>query len=203
MNETLYTVGHSNRPLKEFLDALKAHGITAIVDVRSQPYSKMNPQFDRESLTASLKAEGITYVFLGKELGARSQSPSCYEDGKVQFDRLARTAIFKDGLERVYQGMKQFRVALMCAEKEPLACHRTILVARELSLQGVPIRHILSATESEDHAQTTERLLYELDMNEANLFMGKTELIADAYRRQAQRIAYERTESAVAVDALE
>ncbi|MBS1840239.1 MAG: DUF488 domain-containing protein [Acidobacteria bacterium] len=203
MNEPLYTVGHSNRTLEEFLSLLKVHEIQAIADVRSQPYSKMYPQFDREALAASLKAVGIAYVFLGRELGARSQDPSCYEDGKVQFDRLARAAVFKEGLERVHQGMKQFRVALMCAEKEPLACHRTILVARELSLQGVSIRHILSATESEDHAQTTERLLRQLDMSEANLFMDKTELIDDAYRNQAQRIAYERAESAVAAEALE
>src|SRR5579859_1320782 len=133
MNETLYTVGHSNRTLEELLAALKAHGITAIADVRSQPYSKMHPQFDREALAASLKAEGIAYVFLGKELGARTPDSSCYEDGKVQFDRLARTASFQEGLERVREGMEQYRVALLCAEREPLACHRTILVSRELA----------------------------------------------------------------------
>src|SRR5215475_3029226 len=111
MNETLYTIGHSNRSLEEFLEALKAHGITAIADVRSQPYSRMNPQFDREALSASLKAEGIAYVFLGKELGARSPDSSAYEDGKVQFERLARASIFQEGLDRVRQGMAQFRVA--------------------------------------------------------------------------------------------
>lgn len=203
MNETLYTVGHSNRTLEEFLSALEAHEITAIADVRSQPYSRMNPQFDRESLTASLKSKNIAYVFLGRELGARSHDSSCYEDGKVQFERLARTAIFKEGLERVHQGMQQFRLALLCAEKEPLVCHRTILVARELSLQGVAIRHILSSTESEDHVQTTNRLLRELGLDEANLFLNRDDLVVEAYRQQSQRIAYERSESAVAIDAVE
>jgi len=201
MNETLYTVGHSNRTLEGFLSAIKSHGITAVADVRSQPYSRMHPHFDREALAASLKAQGIAYVFLGKELGARTPDATCYVDDKVQFDRLARTAAFKEGLERVREGMKQYRLALLCAEREPLACHRTILVSRELSLRGLKIRHILSATEAEEHEQTTERLLHELDMGEGNLFLGREELIADAYRMQAQRIAYERVDSAVAADA--
>lgn len=197
----LYTVGHSNRTIDEFTNVLKAHGITAVADVRSQPYSRMNPQFDREALAASLNAAGIAYVFLGRELGARSPDASCYKDGKVQFDRLARAPAFKEGLERVRLGMQQFSVALMCAEKEPLVCHRAILVAREFELQGVPIRHILTATDSEDHMRTNERLLHELGLDEGNLFAGKTELIAEAYRQQAHRIAYERDETALAADA--
>lgn len=201
MNETLYTVGHSNRTLDEFLATIKAYGITAISDVRSQPYSRMYPHFDREALAASLKAEGIAYVYLGKELGARSPDRAAYENGKVQFDRLARAPAFREGLERVRQGMQQFQVALLCAEKEPLACHRTILVARELALQGVLVRHILSPTEIEDQAQTDDRLLHQLELEEANLFADKTELIAEAYRLQAQRIAYERTDAAVTAEA--
>jgi|SRR5579859_3407024 len=201
MNETLYTIGHSNRTLEDFLGALKAHGITAIADVRSQPYSKMYPQFDREQLAASLKAHGIAYVFLGKELGARTPDADCYVDDKVQFDRLARKAVFGEGLERVRQGMEQHCVSLLCAEREPLACHRTILVSRELALQGSRVRHILSATETEEHEQTSARLLRELKMEEANLFCSREELIADAYRMQAQRIAYQRSDSAVTADA--
>jgi uncharacterized protein (DUF488 family) len=203
MNETLYTVGHSNRSLEDFLLTIQSHGITAIADVRSQPYSRMHSQFDREALAASLKLSDVAYVFLGKELGARTADLSCYVDDKVQFDRLARTAAFKEGLERVREGMKQYCVALLCAEKEPLACHRTILVARELAMQGIPIRHILSPTEAEDHAQTTDRLLQELEMDEGHLFFNREELIAEAFRLQGQRVAYQRSDSAVAVDAAE
>lgn len=200
MNETLYTIGHSNRTLGEFLEALRAHGITAIADVRSQPYSRMYPQFDREALAESLKTQGIAYVFLGKELGARSQDSECYVNGKVQFDRLARTAAFQEGLERVRQGMEQYRVALLCAEREPLACHRTILVSRQLSLCGMHLRHILDAVAVEEHEATTERLLRELGLAEGNLFADKRQLIDDAYSEQAKRIAYERDERAVTAD---
>lgn len=201
MNEMLYTIGHSNRSLEEFLGALRAHGITAIADVRSQPYSRLYPHFDRETLAESLKAQGIAYVFLGKELGARSPDAGCYENGKVQFDRLARTAAFQEGLERVTQGMEQYRVALLCAEREPLACHRTILVARQLSMRGVNILHIIDDKTAEEHERTTERLQRELGLAEGNLFADRQQLIDDAYNEQAKRIAYERGEAAVATDA--
>ena len=134
---TVFTVGHSTHALDDFLALLLRHGITAIADVRSSPYSRMNPQFNRETLHAALKGAGIAYVFLGAELGARSRDPDCYEDGKVQYDRLARTAAFQRGLARVQQGAAQYRLALMCAEKEPLDCHRTILVARHLETTQV------------------------------------------------------------------
>lgn len=85
LQNTLYTVGHSNQSLEEFLSLLQKHAITAVADVRSYPYSKMNPQFNRETLSKELKECGIAYVFLGKQLGARSEDPSCYVEGKVQF----------------------------------------------------------------------------------------------------------------------
>lgn len=192
MNEAIYTVGHSNRPLEEFLLALTSHGITAIADVRSYPYSKMNPQFDRESLGVALKERGIAYVFLGKELGARSNSASCYEDGKVRYDLLAKTKLFEEGIERVLQGMERYRVALMCAEKEPLACHRTILVARHLAERGLPVRHILSSTEVEAHEDAVQRLLHELELDGSHLFFTPADLLTEAYRLQGARIAYER-----------
>ena len=192
MNEPVYTIGHSNQPLADFLSALNANGITAVADVRSYPYSQMNPQFDRKSLSAELKALGIAYVFLGKELGARSSDPDCYKDGKVQFDRLAKSELFREGVERVLQGMEHYRVALMCAEREPLACHRTILVSRHLAELGLSVRHILSSTETEDHADTMLRLLHELELDEANLFLDRADLLAEAYRLQASRIAYQR-----------
>ena len=197
MSEILYTVGHSNRSLDDFLLTIKSHSIGAIADVRSYPYSNMNPQFDRESLSASLNEQGIAYVFLGKELGARSNEPSCYEDGKVQYERLARTELFQEGLVRVLQGMERYRVALMCAEKEPLACHRTILVSRHLVERGIRVRHILSSTEVEDHVDATNRLLHELDLDEANLFCSKADLITEAYRVQGSRIAYQREDTAI------
>ena len=103
---SVFTVGHSNHPLEHFIGLLRRHGVTAIADVRSKPYSRMNPQFNREDLSEALKAAGIVYVFLGKELGARTEDPACYESGKVRYDRLARTDLFRQASSAFGRGRK-------------------------------------------------------------------------------------------------
>lgn len=197
MAGTIYTIGHSTHPLARFIELLKMHSVTAICDVRSSPYSRVNPQFNRESLRDALREQGISYVFLGKELGARSKDPSCYRNGKVQYDLLASTDSFKRGLERVRDGSAKFRVALMCAEKDPLHCHRTILVARHIEAQGTLVLHILSDGAIETHEQSVERLLNNLSISSTDLFRFKEEIVRDAYRIQGEAIAYsEKSEEA-------
>ena len=138
MTRELYTVGHSNHPIDKFVDLLTLHKIDAVCDVRSAPYSKHNPQFNRDPLRQALKQSNISYVFLGKELGARSNDPSCYVNGKVQYDRLAQTDLFQEGIARLRKGMESYTVTLMCAEKDPLACHRTILICHQLRSNDLP-----------------------------------------------------------------
>ena len=196
MDEAVYTIGHSNHPPEQFVELLERHAITAVGDVRSRPYSRMHPQFNRENLRRLLAARGIAYVFLGRELGARSEDPSCYAEGKVQYDRLARTELFGQGLERVREGMKIYRLALVCAEKDPLECHRTILVARALFARGVAVKHILEDGAIESHEQALERLREKLKLPEYDLFRSPEEVIEDAYRRQGERIAYQPEEEA-------
>jgi uncharacterized protein (DUF488 family) len=197
MQNTVFTIGHSTHPQERFIALLRQHGITALCDVRSKPYSRMNPQFNREELKEALLAEGVEYRFLGKELGARSDDPSCYENGKVQYDRLAETELFKYGLKRVLRGMRDdFRIALMCAEKEPLECHRTILVARHLLALGVTVEHILADGSLENHDAALCRLARMINLREPDLVHSREQLIADAYRKQGERIAYEAVEPA-------
>src|SRR5260370_36793628 len=117
MAEHVYTIGHSTHSTEKLIQLLAGHGVTALADVRSQPYSRINPQFNRESLRTELKTAGIAYVFLGRELGARAEDRGCYIDGQVQYDLLARTPLFQKGLTRIAQGISGHRVALMCAEK--------------------------------------------------------------------------------------
>jgi uncharacterized protein (DUF488 family) len=192
MQNTVFTIGHSTHPQEHFIGLLRQHRITALCDVRSKPYSRMNPQFNREELKEALLAQGIEYRFLGKELGARSDDPNCYENGKVQYDRLAETELFKYGLKRVLRGMREeFRIALMCAEKEPLECHRTILVARHLVALGVTIEHILADGSLENHDAALTRLARMINLREPDLVHSREQLLADAYRKQAERIAYE------------
>jgi len=186
----IYTIGHSTHPIDHFIGLLQAHSISAVADVRSQPYSRFNPQYNREELASSLHAAGIDYVYVGKELGARSDDPTCYEDGRVQFSRLANTDIFQSGIERVLMGSKKHLIALMCAEKEPLDCHRTLLVSRALEAKGVPIRHILADGGIEEQADTMLRLLDMTGLPRDDLFLGLEDLIAEACRRREARIAF-------------
>jgi uncharacterized protein (DUF488 family) len=186
----IYTIGHSTHSIEAFLKLLRKHDVTAVADVRSSPFSRFNPQFNKDTLQNSLAADGVKYVFLGRELGARSDDPACYEDGRVQYSRLARTALFKAGLERVVEGASEYRIALMCAEKEPLECHRTLLVARALAAQGADIEHILADGNLESHESAMTRLLDIVGLPQQDLFSSREQLLEEAMARQEQRIAY-------------
>ena len=164
--------------------------MSAVADVRSAPYSRFNPQFNREPLTESLESEGIRYVYLGHELGGRSDDPACCEDGRVRYDRVAETESFRSGLDRVVDGAARYRIALMCAEKEPLDCHRTLLVARALDDQGVDVAHIRADGGLEPHQATMDRLLDIQKLPRDDLYRTREELIATAVARQARRVAY-------------
>lgn len=191
MTGTIYTVGHSNHPLERFIALLKQHGINALCDVRSDPYSRVSPQFNRDALKVALWKNGVTYIFLGKELGARSEDPSCYVQGKVQYNCLAQSALFRKGIDSLLERMQGCRLAIMCAEKDPLNCHRTILVARHLDSIGIAIEHILPDGSLETHQQAVARLLRQLKVPECDdLFRTREAIIDDAYRIQGEHIAY-------------
>lgn len=189
MSNELYTIGHSNHSIEKFVKLLKLHNIDVVCDVRSSPYSRHNPQFNREALRQSLKEANILYVFLGKELGARSDDPACYVDGKVQYKRLAQTDLFQQGLSRLRTGMDSYRVALMCAEKDPLTCHRTILVCHQLKSDGIDVKHILWDGKLEHNIQAEERLMRMLHL-QPSFFEDAEEIIEQAYSLQAEKIAY-------------
>jgi uncharacterized protein (DUF488 family) len=186
----VFTIGHSTHTLERFVDLLQQHKVTAVADVRSIPYSRMQPQFNREALMNALKGQGIGYVFLGQELGVRSNNRTLYENGRVQYRRLAKTELFQAGLERVQMGSKKHQIALMCAEREPLECHRTILISRELEAQDARVVHIHADGHLEPHADAINRLLLVLGLFERNLFCSQEELIEEAYEKQEARIAY-------------
>src|SRR5579872_5115027 len=189
----IHTIGHSNHPIERYLELLRLHGITALADVRSTPYSRFNPQFGRESLHAALAGAGIHYVFLGAELGARSSDPACYDsEGRVSYAKLAATELFRQGLQRLKTGMRDHRIAIMCAEREPLECHRTILVARELVREGIPVQHILADGSVEQHAHAMDRLISKLGLTGTDLFSTPGDLTERALDLQAARMAYAR-----------
>ena len=190
MAKLIYTIGHSTLAMEEFIHLLKLHSVDAVADVRSNPYSKYQPQFNRESLHRDLRGSGIDYVFLGAELGARSTDPNCYVDGRVQYDLLALAPGYIRGIDRLVTGSKSHTIAVMCSEKEPLECHRTVLVARSLIERSTDVSHILSNGAVEPHDDTLSRLLWQLDMPEDELFRTRSEILEEALKRQEQKIAY-------------
>lgn len=191
----LYTVGHSNHSFEHFLGLLKKHSIEAIADVRSYPYSQYTPQFNRDNLERCLKANGISYVFLGKELGARRDEASCYEGNKVVYGKIAETEAFQKGLKRLVTGAQKMRVAIMCAEKDPLTCHRTILVAYYGKDLFSNVIHILENGEVEAVDEAETRLLHETNLGEEDLFSPLEDRLILAYKIRGEKIAYEETES--------
>ena len=185
----LFSIGHSTHTLEALVSILKRHGVTEVADVRSTPYSRFNPQFNRDSLADSLASHGIRYVFLGRELGGRPDDPACYENGRVRYDRVAATPVFQRGLDRVIQDAAACNVAMMCAEKEPLECHRALLVAQALGDRGVAVQHIRADGTLEDHGAAMDRLLVmHGDPPQGELFGQDGDRIQRAIARQTQRM---------------
>jgi len=192
----LFTIGHSNHSLDHFLELLLAYQVSAIVDVRSSPYSKHSPQFNKDVLESALRDSNIDYVFLGRELGAQRSEDDCYIDGQAKYDRIAHLSIFQRGLEIVLQGVEHYRVALMCSESDPITCHRTILLCRELKriCPDLKITHILGDG-TKERQEMSEKRLINLHKLQPELFGDLTStsgLIEKAYDLQAEKIAYKK-----------
>jgi len=196
---TIFTVGHSTHEIEPFLELLLRHRISAVADVRSTPASRFNPQFNRDALKAALGRAGISYVFLGRELGARSDDRGCYVDGKVQYDRLANAPAYQDGLARLEAGRAEHRIVVLCSERDPLDCHRTVLISESLVSRGTPVVHILGDGELEAHEDARFRLRTIHGLAEDDLFHTAEELTRQALHRQEERIAYVDEESREAV----
>lgn len=140
----IFTIGHSNHAMEDFLGLLKHHNIQVLIDLRSHPYSKHVPQFNRKELEEAVKRAGMKYLFLGRELGGRPEGEEFYDaEGYVLYSRLADSPLFLEGISRLEEGLrKNFRIALMCSEEDPKECHRRLLVARVLIHRDIEVRHI-------------------------------------------------------------
>jgi uncharacterized protein (DUF488 family) len=189
MIDELYTIGHSNQTANDFISLLKKNSINAICDVRSSPFSKYTPQFNKKEIEKKLKENEIIYIFLGKELGARTENMECYVKGKIAYNLLANDPVFKQGIERLENGMKQYKIALMCAEKDPITCHRMILICKEVKDFVKKINHIHLNGDIETNSEAEGRLL-KLYKIIPDMFKDQDECIEEAYDIQSQKIAY-------------
>jgi uncharacterized protein (DUF488 family) len=185
----ILTIGHSTYSYEDFLSLLRSAEITAIADVRSSPYSRQFPHFGREALKSELRLDGISYAFLGNELGGRPKQKHLFINGVADYERMALEPSFKEGLSRVFEGSKKFRIALMCSEHNPLECHRCLLVGRAIASAGPNVRHVLSNGEILDHFAIEDALLSSLERQTNDLF-SNAERLSIAYRKQANKFAF-------------
>ena len=189
-NKIIHTIGYAAHSVESFIAALEKFNITAIVDVRSQPYSKFKPEFNRENLKKVLINKRIEYVFLGDNIGARIKAPECYKNGQVDYELISKHPLFQEGIARLLKGMEKFSIALMCAEKDPINCHRTILICKNLKKYQIQINHIIDANTFENHTETESRLLTLFHLENPDLFMNEAQRLTEAYSRQEEKIAY-------------
>lgn len=192
---TVFTIGHSNHSSERFLALLQGAGITAVADVRSIPQSRRWPHFSRARIERWLAEAGIAYVFLGAELGGRPADPALMCEGRPDYGRMAALPSFQAGLDRVLDGAARYRIALMCAEREPLDCHRFLLVSRHLHDRGVRLCHILADGSIEPHERTEARLLQQTGMAVDALFADVTpprHAVARAYEIRSGKMGRNR-----------
>jgi uncharacterized protein (DUF488 family) len=185
--QPLFTIGHSNHPIERFLALLRRHGVQAVADVRSRPYSRFVPHFGKERLARILADAGLGYLFLGQELGGK---PVQDDPPQARLDYQARVKdpAFQHGIDTLLDALAERRVALVCRERDPLECHRLHLICRHLRPRGLDIRHILPDGEVEMQ-EATERRLLERGAGDLPLFQAtdQDEELARAYDAWWQR----------------
>ena len=156
----LYTIGHGNRKSEDFLALLKEFGIEYLIDVRSQPYSKFNPQFNQNELKFFLERNGIKYVFMGDNIGGRPKDTSCYDsEGKVDYEAVKTKEFFINGIQRLKTAYnKDINVVIMCSESKPCECHRSKLIGRVLNTDNIVLKHIDENGKVKDQATVINEL---------------------------------------------
>ncbi len=166
-NPPLYTIGYGAREIEAFITVLRRYQIDYLIDIRSRPYSRYKPDFAKEALAAHLQAAGIRYVFMGDALGGQPDDPSCYTDGKVDYEKVKKKDFFQAGLERLRTAERQgLRVALMCSEGKPEQCHRSKLIGAMLAGEEMTLAHI----DENDRLASQEEVIWRLHGGKQPLF---------------------------------
>jgi uncharacterized protein (DUF488 family) len=195
MTYRLFTIGHSAAQISTFLTVLKESQISLLADVRSRPRSSRFPHFDQVELEEALRMTGFRYVFLGEELGGRPDDPKAYgSDGVVDYRKWRKSRAFQSGLERVLHEVESCSLALMCAEEDPLNCHRYLMICPELVAVGVEPLHIRKGGVIETQREADDRLLRQQKFGaaaEGSLFTHDRESALEAaYLAQAKECAF-------------
>ena len=197
MNNIVYSIGYTAFDIDDFIDVLKEYKIDVVIDVRSYPYSKRYPEYNRDKLSAQLKDNNIYYRNYDKEFGARQKNKAFYnKNGILDFDKFSKSDQFLEGIEKIsYSMSKGYTFVLLCAEKRPITCHRTILVSKAFFDRGYRVEHILENRRTISQEEINNMLLDKFfpDRNQINLFHNSkddVQLINEAYKKQNAEIGY-------------
>jgi uncharacterized protein (DUF488 family) len=201
MENAIFSVGHSNHEWDRFLALLSGAGVSAVADVRSSPYSKRWPQYNKHPLEESLRANDLVYVYLGDLLGGRPAARDLYDvDGRADYEKIRATPAFQRGVERLLLGAEDYRVAMLCGEEDPLDCHRGLMITPALVALGVAPHHLRKDGSVETTTAMERRLLKETKLEErllADLFQPAPDelemraILAEAYRLMARKKAFQ------------
>ncbi|MCI6361199.1 MAG: DUF488 domain-containing protein [Eubacterium coprostanoligenes] len=192
----IYTIGYSAFSINEFIETIKNFGISCVIDVRSSPFSNYYADYNKDTLERTLKEHNILYRNYANEFGARQTDPMFYTGDIVDFDKFIKSAQFLEGVSKVNKGIERgYSFVLMCAEKDPIKCHRSIMLGKGFSENGFDVKHIVSKTEIESQRELEERLLemYHHDRFQLTFFreeQSDSKLLADAYKKQNLAIGY-------------
>jgi uncharacterized protein (DUF488 family) len=194
-NPIIYTIGHSTHPIDYFLELLQRYHVNCVVDVRSMPASRFNPQFNKKSLASSLKSKGIGYLHFGDSFGARQTDPLLMDDdGRVDFEKVRNTNKFKDALSRIRKGAHDgYSIALMCSEAEPLSCHRFVMISP--ALKDFKVHHILKDQSILNQEDLEEQLLkkFSKELSQTKVFESnndKSQKLTAAYKMMNKIMGY-------------
>jgi uncharacterized protein (DUF488 family) len=193
--QPLFTLGHSNLEPSAFLDLLRDHAVRLLVDVRSLPRSSRFPQFSQPGFEQILAEAGIQYLFLGEELGGRPDDPDAYRsDGVVDYRARRKSYAFQAGLERLLDELLHSSCALLCAEEDPLECHRFLMICPELVRLGIPPLHIRKGSRLETQEDAETRLLkaqgFAAVASHTLFPQAREDALEEAYELQATQFAY-------------
>ena len=190
----VHTIGHSDMGREKLIDRLEQYGIELVVDVRSAPYSRHAPQFNREELAGALGQRGIGYIHMGDALGGRPTEDRLYdEQGRAQYGLMALEPKFQEGVRQLAQTAMERRLALLCTEPDPLRCHRTRLAAPVLEEAGVPVVHIAGDGKIVSHKELMGRLTASWGLpGLEEPGMTERQVVERAVESQARRVAHRR-----------
>ena len=198
MKKLIYTIGYTGFAVNEFIELLKQKNINVVIDVRSTPYSERYAEYNKESLEKVLKENRIYYRNYVSEFGARQDSPEFYSsEGYLDFELFSKSQQFSNGVNKICNSIEQgYGIVILCAEKKPIQCHRTILVARAFSQLGYDVIHLMPSAQTMSQKQVESELLnkYFPSRGQISLFsecnMTDEECLREAYRMQNKKIGY-------------